>query len=80
MIDVQGRGTAGAAELAAAPARQAAAGVPTPDPAATREAFRLLDDTCLRGGQTGQLAAQLRAAGALDANSGSNPVALYSQR
>lgn len=76
-----GRTAAGAANAQTAPQQTAAADPPAVmTAAATREAFRLLDDACLRGGGTGQLAAQLRAAGALDSNTADNPVALYSQR
>jgi len=47
---------------------------------AMQETFRLLDDACLRGGPTGQLAQRLRASGALGVPGEENPVSLYSQR
>lgn len=45
-----------------------------------QETFRLLDDACLRGGPTVQLAQRLRASGALGVPGEENPVSLYSQR
>ena len=48
--------------------------------AVSREAARLLDDACLRGGSPAALARALQSAGALAAEGAVNPVAQYSTR